>query len=34
LEERQGVDPAFVVPGRIAGEGVMTCGTAAGQGGL
>ena len=34
LEERQGVDPAFVVPGRIAGDGVMACGTAAGQGGL
>ena len=34
LEERRGVDPAFVVPGRIAGEGVMACGTAAGQGGL
>jgi digeranylgeranylglycerophospholipid reductase len=34
LEERWGVDPAFVVPGRIAGDGVMACGTAAGQGGL
>jgi digeranylgeranylglycerophospholipid reductase len=34
LEERRGVDPAFVVPGRIAGDGVMACGTAAGQGGL
>ena len=34
LEERGGVDPAFVVPGRIAGEGVMACGAAAGQGGL
>jgi digeranylgeranylglycerophospholipid reductase len=34
LEECQGVDPAFVVPGRIAGDGVMACGTAAGQGGL
>jgi flavin-dependent dehydrogenase len=34
LEERRGVDPAFVVPGRIGGDGVMACGTAAGQGGL
>ena len=34
LEERRGVDPAFVVPGRIAGDGVIACGTAAGQGGL
>jgi flavin-dependent dehydrogenase len=34
LEERGGVDPAFVVPGRIAGDGVMACGAAAGQGGL
>lgn len=34
LEERRGVDPALVVPGRIAGDGVMACGTAAGQGGL
>lgn len=34
LEERKGVDPAFVVPGRITGEGVMACGAAAGQGGL
>jgi len=34
LEERRGVDPAFVVPGQIAGDGVMACGTAAGQGGL
>ncbi|HJQ29537.1 MAG TPA: FAD-dependent oxidoreductase [Rubrobacter sp.] len=34
LEERRGVDPAFVVPGRIAGDGVMACGAAAGQGGL
>jgi digeranylgeranylglycerophospholipid reductase len=34
LEERRGVDPAFVVPGRIAGNGVLACGTAAGQGGL
>lgn len=34
LEERRGVDPAFVVPGRIAGDGVMACGTAAAQGGL
>jgi flavin-dependent dehydrogenase len=33
-EERRGVDPAFVVPGQIAGDGVMACGTAAGQGGL
>lgn len=29
-----GVDPALVVPGRIAGDGVMACGTSAGQGGL
>ncbi|MDP9439100.1 MAG: NAD(P)/FAD-dependent oxidoreductase [Actinomycetota bacterium] len=34
LEERRGVDTAFVVPHRIAHDGVMTCGTAAGQGGL
>jgi digeranylgeranylglycerophospholipid reductase len=34
LEERVGVDPAFVVSGRIAGDGVMACGAAAGQGGL
>jgi flavin-dependent dehydrogenase len=34
LEERRGVDPAFVVPGRIAGDSVVACGTAAGQGGL
>jgi flavin-dependent dehydrogenase len=34
LEERRGVDPAFVVPGRIAGDGVMACGGSAGQGGL
>ena len=34
LEERRGVDPAFVMPGRLAGDGVMACGTAAGQGGL
>jgi flavin-dependent dehydrogenase len=31
LDERSGVDPAFVVPGRIAGDGMMACGTAAGQ---
>lgn len=34
LEKRRGVDPAFVMPGRIAGDGVMACGAAAGQGGL
>ncbi len=34
LEERRGVDPAFVVPGQLAGDGVMACGAAAGQGGL
>jgi digeranylgeranylglycerophospholipid reductase len=34
LEERRGVDPAFVVPHRIAHDSVMACGTAAGQGGL
>lgn len=34
LEERRGVDPAFVVPHRIAGDGVMACGASAGQGGL
>ena len=34
LEERRGADPAFVVPYRIAGDGVMACGAAAGQGGL
>lgn len=34
LEERKGVDPAFVVPGRIAEDGVIACGAAAGQGGL
>jgi digeranylgeranylglycerophospholipid reductase len=34
LEERRGVDPAFVRPGRIAEDGVMVCGAAAGQGGL
>lgn len=34
LRERGGVDPAFVVPGRLAGDGVMACGVAAGQGGL
>lgn len=34
LEERRGFDPAFVVPGRIAGDGVLACGAAAGQGGL
>lgn len=34
LEGRGGVDPAFVVPGRIAGDGVMACGAAAGHGGL
>jgi digeranylgeranylglycerophospholipid reductase len=34
LEERRGVDPAFVRPGRIAEDGVMACGAAAGQGGL
>lgn len=34
LEERGGADPFFVTPGRIAGDGVMVCGAAAGQGGL
>ncbi len=34
LQERRGVDPAFVMPGRLAGDGVMACGAAAGQGGL
>jgi len=34
IEENRGVDPAFVVPGKIAGDGVMACGAAAGQGGL
>ena len=34
LEERRGADPAFVVPYRISDDGVMACGTAAGQGGL
>jgi len=34
LEERRGVDPAFVMPGRLAGDGVLACGAAAGQGGL
>ena len=34
LEERRGADPAFVLPGRLAGDGVMACGAAAGQGGL
>ncbi len=34
LEERRGADPAFVVPGRLAGDGVLACGAAAGQGGL
>jgi digeranylgeranylglycerophospholipid reductase len=34
LEEQGGTDPAFVVPYRIAGDGVMACGAAAGQGGL
>jgi flavin-dependent dehydrogenase len=34
LEERRGVDPAFVVPGQIAGDGVLAVGAAAGQGGL
>lgn len=34
LEERRGADPAFVGPGRIAANGVMACGAAAGQGGL
>lgn len=34
LEERRGVDPAFVVPHRIADDGMMACGAAAGQGGL
>ncbi len=34
LEERQGADPAFVVPYHISDDGVMACGAAAGQGGL
>ncbi|MGB3683092.1 MAG: FAD-dependent oxidoreductase, partial [Rubrobacteraceae bacterium] len=32
LSERRGADPVFVAPGRIAGDGVMACGAAAGQG--
>lgn len=34
VEESRGVDPAFVLPHRIAGDGVIACGAAAGQGGL
>lgn len=34
LRERGGFDPAFIVPGRLVGDGVMACGVAAGQGGL
>jgi len=34
LGEQRGADPAFVVPHRIAGDGVMACGAAAAQGGL
>ena len=34
LEEQRGADPAFVVPHRIASDGVMACGAAAAQGGL
>jgi digeranylgeranylglycerophospholipid reductase len=34
LAERRGADPAFVIPHRIAGDGIMACGVAAGQGGL
>lgn len=34
LSERRGADPVFVRPYRIAGDGIMACGAAAGQGGL
>lgn len=34
VSERRGADPAFVVPGQLAGNGIMVCGAAAGQGGL
>ena len=34
VEESGGVDPAFVVPHQIVGDGAMACGAAAGQGGL
>ncbi len=34
LKERRGVDPALVVPNQMATDGVIACGTAAGQGGL
>jgi digeranylgeranylglycerophospholipid reductase len=34
LGEQRGADPAFVVPHRIAGDGVLACGAAAAQGGL
>jgi digeranylgeranylglycerophospholipid reductase len=34
LGEQRGADPAFVVPHRIADDGVMACGAAAAQGGL
>lgn len=34
IEELQGADPASVLPRWIAGDGVMACGAAAGQGGL
>jgi flavin-dependent dehydrogenase len=34
LSERRGADPAFVKPGRIAWDGFIACGAAAGQGGL
>ncbi len=34
LEERQGADPAFMVPHRLVDDGVMACGAAAAQGGL
>lgn len=34
VSERRGADPAFVVPGQLAGNGIMACGAAAGQGGL
>lgn len=34
VTERRGADPSFVIPGRIAGDGILACGAAAGQGGL
>lgn len=34
LDEARGADPAFVAPARIASDGLLACGAAAGQGGL